>query len=233
MICRLVFHHLGATFNQRFLDASVTSARHLNQTEYLTMPGPPGFRPGRDRALPLRSRLHFREPSQPAAPRPVGAVRRALLADDEGVGIGEIVGVGTPPLAGVVEVERIARHVLGHRDYVLAVGAEDRQLVRRHQPLAHQQAVLASLPLRVGGVDAALGHGARLALGPAHECCRSDRLRELFRASRVGAREAQDLDTISARWSRVLRCSLPYVESSAEMDWAKHQKWTPLPTAMV
>ena len=37
----------------------------------------------------------------------------------------------------------------------------------------------------------------------------------------------------SARCSRVLRCSLPQEESRAEMDWAKQQKWTPLPAAMV
>ena len=74
---------------------------------------------------------------------------------------------------------------------------------------------LARLPLSVGGDDAVLCDRPRPALGPALEGGSADGLRVLFRAFGVGAGEAQ----ISARCSRILRCSLPQLESRAEMDW--------------
>ena len=75
-------------------------------------------------------------------------------------------GVAAAPVAGVMEMERVPRHVLGGRDHVLAIRAEGHQLVGRHQLLADEGARITRLPLGVGGDDAALGDGAGAALRP-------------------------------------------------------------------
>ena len=65
-----------------------------------------------------------------------------------------------------MEVERVARHVLGRGDDVLAVGAKGHELVGGDQAFTHQGAGIAGLPLRVGGDDAVLGDSAGAVLGP-------------------------------------------------------------------
>ena len=49
----------------------------------------------------------------------------------------------------MVEMQRIARHVLGRGDDVLAVGAKGHEFVGGYQALAYQGAGIAGLPLRV------------------------------------------------------------------------------------
>ena len=119
---------------------------------------------------------------------------RAFFADDERVGIGKIAGVPTTPVVGVMEMQRIARHVLGRGDDVLVVGPKRHEFIGGDQALAHQGAGIPGLPLRVGGDNAVLGDGAGAVLGPSLVGGGADGLGEFLGALGVGAREAQDLD---------------------------------------
>ena len=119
---------------------------------------------------------------------------RAFFADDERVGIGKIAGVPAAPVARVMEMQRIARHVLGRGDDVLAVGAKRHEFIGGDQALAHQGAGIAGLPLRVGRDDTVLGDGAGTVFGPGLVGGGADGPGEFLGALGVGAREAQDLD---------------------------------------
>ena len=93
-----------------------------------------------------------------------------------------------------MEMQRVARHVLGRGDDVLAVGPKGHEFVGGDQALAHQGAGIARLPLRIGGDDAVLGDGAGPVLSPGLEGGGADGLGEFLGTLGVGAREAQDLD---------------------------------------
>ena len=103
----------------------------------------------------------------------------------------------------MMEMERVARHILGRGDHILAVGGKRHQFVRGYQALAHQSAGIAGLPLGVGGDDAALGDGAGAVLGPGLEGGGADGLRQLLRSLGVGAREAEDLDQFGEMQKRL------------------------------
>ena len=134
-----------------------------------------------------------------------------LLADDERIGICEVAGVPAAPVARVMKMKCIARHVLGRGNDVLAVGSQRHEFAGGDQALAHQGAGIAGLPLRVGGNDAVLGDGAGAVLGPGLEGSGAMAL-ESSSAPSASVRGKPRIWTSSARCRRVLRCSLPQVE---------------------